>query len=119
MSMHFLRLSMLKCQHDTVCLSVFLVLFNLRTYVRLHAVCVTASPVLLALAISLFPAFCVYYIASALYPCAAFHDTLLLTLSRKKASLRISVAQTAGGAKQGAESPLPQLFLLVGLNRMS
>jgi len=84
MSMHFLRLSMLKCQHDTVCLSVFLVLFNLRTYVRLHAVCVTASPVLLALAISLFPAFCVYYIASALYPCAAFHDTLLLTLSRKK-----------------------------------
>jgi len=48
---------MLKCQPDIVCLLVFRVLFNLRMYVRPHTVCVTASPALLALVISLFPTF--------------------------------------------------------------
>ena len=123
--MHFLRLSMLKCQPDIVCLLVFRVLFNLRTYVRPHAVCVTASPALLALVISLFPTFCIYYLPSAyivLFTCFislcwvhAFHETLLLTLSRKKSSPRSLVAQTAGGDKQGAEAPPHHLCHLVGL----
>jgi len=56
---------MLKCQPDIFCLLVFRVLFNLRMYVRPHAVCVTASPALLALVISLFLTFCMYYLPSA------------------------------------------------------
>jgi len=114
MSMHFLRF-MLKCQPDIVCLLVFRVLFNLRMYVRPQVVCVTASPALLALAISLSPTFGMYYLPSAyniLFTCFislcwvhAFHETLLLTLSRKKSSPWSSFAQTAGGGKQGAKPP--------------
>ena len=69
---------MLKCQHDIVCLLVFRGLFNLCMYIRPHAVCVTASPALLSLIISLFPTFCMYYLPSAynilfaLYPCAGY-----------------------------------------------
>jgi len=118
---------MLKCRPDIVCLLVFRVLFNLRMYVRPHAVCVTASPVLLVLVISLFPAFYMYYLPSSyniVFTCFislcwihAFYETQLLTLSRKKSSPRSSVTQTAGGDKQGAKPPPHHLFHLVELNR--
>jgi len=94
---------MLKCKSDIVCLLVFRVLFNLHMYVRPHAVCVTASPALLAIVIPLFTTFCMYYLPSAyniLFTCFislcwvhAFHETLLLTLSRKKSLPRSSVVQ--------------------------
>jgi len=116
--------AMLKCQPDIVCLLVFPVWFNLRMYVRPHAVCVIANPALLALVISLFPTFCMYYLPSPyniLFTCFislcwvhVFHETLLLTLSRKKSSPQSLVTQTAGRDKQSAEPP-HHLCHLVGL----
>jgi len=41
-------------------------------------------------------------------PVHAFHETLLLTLSRKKPSPRPSVHQTASGDKQGVDPPTPR-----------
>jgi hypothetical protein len=115
---------MLKCQPDIVCLLVFRVLFNLLTYIRPHAVCVTAGPALLALVISLVLTFCMFYLPSAcniLFTCSlslcwvhAFHETLLLTLSRKKSSPRNSVAQTAWEINR-FPSPPHHLCYLMGL----
>ena len=117
--------SLPKCKPSVVGVLIFLSLTISRMYVRLGTLCVTASLWLLALGIILIPISCIHlelcahniFVSHLLSVCPVhvFHVFLSLTLSRKKSSLRGSVAQMADGNKQGAEPP-GHPYHLVGLN---
>jgi len=108
-------LSLPKCKPIVVGVLIFVFLIIPRTHVRLNTLCVTASLCLLAQGIILFPISCMYlelcahniFVSHLLSQCPGhvFCVFLSLTPSHKKSSLQGSVAQTADGNKQGAESP--------------
>ena len=94
---------MLKCKHDIVGLSVFLVMIYLRNNVGPHDVCVTASPALNALVISLFTTFCMYYTCSAYNILFTFHITAVYISLMIICCLLLITLLTNSSPKQPAE----------------